>query len=304
MALINIFNSLNKTRKSSVGQLKKLLNTSSITTETWDNIEGVLLMADIGLHDTSEILKKLKVQSKNVSQNSELIFLLRNIIKTSISPDLINWSINKQTSPLVILMVGVNGAGKTTTIGKLAHWYQSQNHSVILGAGDTYRAAAKEQLKAWGDKLNIDVISHNQGSDPGAVAFDTISAAKNRHKSVAIIDTAGRLQNKSNLMQELDKIHRITQREAGEDNVRVILTIDATTGQNGLSQAKEFTNSVSCDSVFLSKLDGSAKGGIVLPISSELQLPISFIGTGEKESDLEIFDAEEYANALIDAEDI
>ena len=281
-----------------------MLNKSSITTETWDDIEGVLLMADVGMNDTSAILNKLKVQSKNVSQNSELVFLLRNIIKTSISPDLINWSINNQSSPLVILMVGVNGAGKTTTIGKLAHWYQSQNYSVILGAGDTYRAAAKEQLKVWGEKLNIDVISHNQGSDPGAVAFDTISAAKNRNKNVAIIDTAGRLQNKSNLMQELDKIHRITRREAGEDNVRVILTIDATTGQNGLSQAKEFTNSVPCDSVFLSKLDGSAKGGIVLPISSELKIPISFIGTGEKESDIEIFNAEEYANALIDSEDI
>ncbi|MFL2756087.1 MAG: signal recognition particle-docking protein FtsY [Dehalococcoidia bacterium] len=281
-----------------------MLNKSSISSETWDDIEGVLLMADVGMNDTSAILNKLKLQSKNVSQNSELVFLLRNIIKTSISEDLINWSINNQSSPLVILMVGVNGAGKTTTIGKLAHWYQSQNHSVILGAGDTYRAAAKEQLKVWGDKLNIDVISHNQGSDPGAVAFDTISAAKNRNKNVAIIDTAGRLQNKSNLMQELDKIHRITRREAGEDNVRVILTIDATTGQNGLSQAKEFTNSVPCDSVFLSKLDGSAKGGIVLPISSELKIPISFIGTGEKESDIEIFNAEEYANALIDAEDI
>ena len=281
-----------------------MLNKSSISSETWDDIEGVLLMADVGMNDTSAILNKLKLQSKNVSQNSELVFLLRNIIKTSISEDLINWSINNQSSPLVILMVGVNGAGKTTTIGKLAHWYQSQNHSVILGAGDTYRAAAKEQLKVWGEKLNIDVISHNQGSDPGAVAFDTISAAKNRNKNVAIIDTAGRLQNKSNLMQELDKIHRITRREAGEDNVRVILTIDATTGQNGLSQAKEFTNSVPCDSVFLSKLDGSAKGGIVLPISSELKIPISFIGTGEKESDIEIFNAEEYANALIDAEDI
>ena len=281
-----------------------MLNKSSISSETWDDIEGVLLMADVGMNDTSAILNKLKLQSKNVSQNSELVFLLRNIIKTSISEDLINWSINNQSSPLVILMVGVNGAGKTTTIGKLAHWYQSQNHSVILGAGDTYRAAAKEQLKVWGDKLNIDVISHNQGSDPGAVAFDTISAAKNRNKNVAIIDTAGRLQNKSNLMQELDKIHRITRRQAGEDNVRVILTIDATTGQNGLSQAKEFTNSVPCDSVFLSKLDGSAKGGIVLPISSELKIPISFIGTGEKESDIEIFNAEEYANALIDAEDI
>ena len=258
-------------------------------------------MADVGINTTIRILDELKMRSKNISTNNDLMHLLTDIIKEMMSIEPINWAIQNSSTPTVILMVGVNGAGKTTTIGKLAHWYQKQNYSVILGAADTYRAAAIEQLKVWGDKLNIDVISHNQGSDPGAVAFDTISAAKNRNKDVAIIDTAGRLQNKSNLMQELNKIYRISSRETDNENIRVLLTIDATTGQNGLVQAKEFVNSVSCDSVFLSKLDGSAKGGVALPISSELGLPISFIGTGEKENDLEIFNAEEYANALIDS---
>tara|TARA_Y100001970_G_scaffold28717_2_gene35256 strand:- start:29772 stop:30617 length:846 start_codon:yes stop_codon:yes gene_type:complete len=278
-----------------------LFNSSQINSETWEDIEAVLLMADVGINTTIRILDELKMRSKNISTNNDLMHLLTDIIKEMMSIEPINWAIQNSSTPTVILMVGVNGAGKTTTIGKLAHWYQKQNYSVILGAGDTYRAAASEQLQVWGDKLNIDVISHNQGSDPGAVAFDTISAAKNRNKDVAIIDTAGRLQNKSNLMQELNKIHRISSREIDNENIRVLLTIDATTGQNGLVQAKEFINSVSCDSVFLSKLDGSAKGGVALPISSELGLPISFIGTGEKENDLEIFNAEEYANALIDS---
>ncbi|MBS20265.1 MAG: signal recognition particle-docking protein FtsY [Chloroflexi bacterium] len=298
---INIFKSLNKTRISSVGQLRGLFNSSQINSETWEDIEAVLLMADVGVNTTIRILDELKMRSKNISTNNDLMHILTDIIKEMMSIEPINWAIQNSSPPTVILMVGVNGAGKTTTIGKLAHWYQNQNYSVILGAGDTYRAAASEQLQVWGDKLNIDVISHNQGSDPGAVAFDTISAAKNRNKDVAIIDTAGRLQNKSNLMQELNKIYRISSRETDNENIRVLLTIDATTGQNGLVQAKEFVNSVSCDSVFLSKLDGSAKGGVAVPISSELGLPISFIGTGEKETDLEIFNAEEYANALIDS---
>ena len=298
---INIFKSLNKTRISSVGQLRGLFNSSQINSETWEDIEAVLLMADVGVNTTIRILDELKMRSKNISTNNDLMHLLTDIIKEMMSVEPINWVTQNSSSPTVILMVGVNGAGKTTTIGKLAHWYRKQNYSVILGAGDTYRAAASEQLQVWGDKLNIEVISHNQGSDPGAVAFDTISAAKNRNKDIAIIDTAGRLQNKSNLMQELNKIYRISSRETYNENIRVLLTIDATTGQNGLVQAKEFVNSVSCDSVFLSKLDGSAKGGVAVPISSELGLPISFIGTGEKETDLEIFNAEEYANALIDS---
>ena len=300
---INIFKSLHKTRMASVGQLKELLNRTKITSETWDSIEDILLMADIGIETTTTIINDLKNQSKNISTNRELISLLKYIIQTSIISDPIPWVIPDSHQPLTILMVGVNGSGKTTTIGKLAHWYKTQNHTVILGAGDTYRAAATEQLNFWGDKLDTTVISHNQGSDPGAVAFDTISAAKNRKIDVAIIDTAGRLQNKSNLMTELGKIHRIATRESGDGNIRVLLTIDATTGQNGLTQAKEFTKSVSCDSVCLSKLDGSAKGGIILPISYELRLPISFIGTGESECDLEIFDAVKYTNGLIDIDD-
>ena len=284
---------------SSAGQLKELFSSAKITSATWNDLEDILIMSDVGINTTTKIITELKSKSKKISDNIELISHLKDIIRISMTSAPINWTNSNSSTPLIILMVGVNGAGKTTTIGKLTYWYQTQAHSVILGAGDTYRAAASEQLEVWGDRLNVTTISHSQGGDPGAVTYDTIHAAKSRKMDIAIIDTAGRLQNKSNLMKELDKMHRIAVREAGEKNVKILLTIDATTGQNGLIQAKEFTKSVSCDSVFLSKLDGSAKGGIVLPISSELMLPISFIGTGENESDLELFDAAEYTDGLI-----
>ena len=171
--------------------------------------------------------------------------------------------------------------------------------SVIIGAGDTFRAAASEQLQSWGNKLSVDVITHQQGSDPAAVAFDTIAAAKNRNKDVAIIDTAGRLQGKSNLMEELKKIHKITIRESGNNSVRVLLTIDATTGQNGISQATAFGSAIKCDGVFLSKLDGSAKGGIAIPIVNDLKLPIAFVGTGEHPDDIAVFAPAIFAKSLL-----
>ena len=205
-------------------------------------------------------------------------------------------------SPLVILMVGVNGAGKTTTIAKLTNWYLENGKEVLVGAGDTFRAAAQEQLKSWADKLSVQMISHQSGSDPGAVAFDTISAAKSRKVDVAIIDTAGRLQDKSNLMEELKKIHRISMREAGDSRVKVLLTIDATTGQNGISQARSFQETVQCDGVFLSKLDGSAKGGIALSIVKDVRLPILFVGTGEEANDMALFDANQFVDSLIESE--
>ncbi len=199
----------------------------------------------------------------------------------------------------VILMVGVNGAGKTTSIAKLAYAAKSQGKSVLLAAADTFRAGAIEQIKTWGDRLDLDVIAHSPGGDPGAVAFDAIKAAKARNTELLIVDTAGRLQTSQNLMAEIQKIGRIVTREAGDYTRRSILVIDATTGQNGLSQAKSFNEAVGCDAVFLTKLDGSAKGGIVLSIAGDLGLPVWFIGTGEGIDDISTFDPDEFAKALV-----
>jgi fused signal recognition particle receptor len=196
-------------------------------------------------------------------------------------------------------MTGVNGAGKTTSIAKLAHAAKSQGKSVLLAAADTFRAGAIEQIKTWGDRLDVDVIAHSAGGDPGAVAFDAIAAAKARNTDLLIVDTAGRMQTSRNLMAEIQKVGRIITREAGDYTRRSILVIDATTGQNGLSQAKSFKEAVGCDAVFLTKLDGSAKGGIVLSIAGDLGLPVWFIGTGERLEDISMFDPDEFAEALV-----
>ena len=202
-------------------------------------------------------------------------------------------------SPYVILMVGVNGVGKTTSIAKLAHHLRESGRSVILGAADTFRAAAAEQLEILGEQLGVEVISHRSGGDPGAVAYDAYQASKARGADVLIIDTAGRLHTKSNLMEELRKIHRVLSRLDPSAPHQVILTLDATTGQNGLAQAKSFKEAVDCTGIFLAKLDGTARGGIALAIKQELQVPILFIGTGENLSDLAPFDAREFVDSLL-----
>jgi len=202
--------------------------------------------------------------------------------------------------PAVFVMVGVNGVGKTTSIAKLARLLLDMELTVILGAADTFRAAAIDQLQIWGQKLGINVIAQEPGSDPGSVAFDTIGAAKSRDIDVAIIDTAGRLQGKSNLMEELKKISRIARKESVESSVKIILTIDGTTGQNGLLQAAEFTKFVEPDGIFLSKLDGTSKGGIAVAIADQLKIPIWFIGTGEQPDDIAVFDPELFISGIID----
>ena len=203
-------------------------------------------------------------------------------------------------TPLVVLVVGVNGAGKTTSIAKLAHHFEQAGKRVLLGAGDTFRAAAIEQLQALGERAGVDVISHRQGADPGAVAFDAFQAARARKADVLIIDTAGRLHTKSNLMEELKKIVRVIGRLDSAAPHQVLLILDATTGHNGLAQAKSFTEAVGCTGVFLAKLDGTAKGGIVLAIRESLGLPILFIGTGEKLEDMAVFDPEEFIDAILE----
>jgi fused signal recognition particle receptor len=200
--------------------------------------------------------------------------------------------------PLVILVVGVNGVGKTTSIAKLTRIYQAEGKQVLLGAADTFRAAAIEQLQVWGERLGVDVIAHKQDGDPGAVAFDALQAAKARKADVLIIDTAGRLHSKTNLMEEIKKVQRVLTRQDEDSPQRVLLALDATTGQNGLHQARAFTEALNCDGVFLSKLDGTAKGGVVVSITRELQLPVLFVGTGEGLDDVTPFDPQDFVEAL------
>ena len=297
----NIDHALTKTRGSLFGQIGTIFRSSGINKDTMGELEDILISSDLGFSATNLILDQLRERAKKEGANTgkEVILCLRSIVYDSLNLKGPDWLDNPTELPLVILMVGVNGAGKTTTVAKLSKWYLDLGKSVIIGAGDTFRAAGSEQLQSWGDKLSIDVITHQQGSDPAAVAFDTISAAKNRNKDVAIIDTAGRLQGKLNLMEELKKIYRITTRESGDASVRVLLTIDATTGQNGISQASAFGSAVKCDGVFLSKLDGSAKGGIAIPIAKDLELPIAFVGTGEQPDDIAVFDPAIFAKGLI-----
>ena len=297
----NLKSALTKTRGSMLGQIKNLFANNLLNDELLEDLEDILVSSDVGLTTTEQIITELKTRHSDKSNSSkpDAFSLLKQILIEILSIQTPNWLMDTNKSPLVILMVGVNGAGKTTTIAKLTNWYLENGKEVLVGAGDTFRAAAPEQLKSWADKLSVAMISHQAGSDPGAVAFDTISAAKSRKADVAIIDTAGRLQDKSNLMEELKKIHRISTREAGDSKVKVLLTIDATTGQNGISQAQAFQEAVHCDGVFLSKLDGSAKGGIALPIVKDVKLPILFVGTGESESDMALFDANQFVDSLI-----
>ena len=293
--------SLEKTRSNLVGQLGDLFKKSELDTEFWEDLEDTLISADTGLETAEKIVSQLRenAKAKNISTGKECLKELRNELKNIF--DLKDEDpLTRAQKPVVFVMVGVNGAGKTTSIAKLTHLLISLNQRVILGAADTFRAAAVDQIQIWGDKLGVTVIAQDPGSDPGAVAFDTINAAKSRNMDVAIIDTAGRLQGKSNLMEELKKISKIVIRESDESSVKIILTIDGTTGQNGLIQAVEFTKFVNPDGIFLSKLDGTAKGGIAIAIADQLKIPIWFVGTGEQPDDIAVFDPNLFISRIIE----
>tara|TARA_B100000586_G_scaffold38686_1_gene24841 strand:- start:628 stop:1551 length:924 start_codon:yes stop_codon:yes gene_type:complete len=292
--------SLEKTRSSLVGQLGDLFKKSELDTEFWEDLEDTLISADTGLETAEKIVSQLRenAKAKNISTGKECLKELRSELKNIF--DLKDEDpLTRAQKPVVFVMVGVNGAGKTTSIAKLTHLLISLDQKVILGAADTFRAAAVDQIQIWGDKLGVTVIAQDPGSDPGAVAFDTINAAKSRNMDVAIIDTAGRLQGKTNLMEELKKISKIIIRESDESSVKIILTIDGTTGQNGLIQAIEFTKFVSPDGIFLSKLDGTAKGGIAIAIADQLKIPIWFVGTGEQPDDIAVFDPNMFISRII-----
>jgi len=293
--------SLKKTRSSFFGQLGDLFRNTELDDDFWEDLEDTLISADTGIAVAENVVSNLKeiVRTKKISSSQQCLKELREELLKILKLNKLNLD-EEIEKPAVFVMVGVNGVGKTTSIAKLARLLLDMELTVILGAADTFRAAAIDQIQIWGQKLGINVIAQAPGSDPGAVAFDTIGAAKSRDIDVAIIDTAGRLQGKSNLMEELKKISKIAKRESVESSVKIILTIDGTTGQNGLLQAAEFTKFVEPDGIFLSKLDGTSKGGIAVAIADQLKIPIWFIGTGEQLDDIAVFDPELFISGIID----
>ncbi len=264
--------------------------------EFYDNLEEVLLTADVGITATENLVEELKEEifRRKLKKPEDAKDLLKRLMIEDIDYDVPGYEY-----PLVILLSGVNGVGKTTAIGKLAHMFKENGKSVVVAAADTFRAAASEQLEVWGQRAGVRVIRHNEGADPAAVVFDAISSAKAKGNDVILVDTAGRLHNKKNLMAELQKICRVVDRELPDADFRKYLVLDATTGQNAVSQAKIFSEDIDADGIILTKLDGTAKGGVVLAISDEIGLPVIYVGVGEKIDDLIPFDATDFINALI-----
>ncbi|MDP6072985.1 MAG: signal recognition particle-docking protein FtsY [SAR202 cluster bacterium] len=294
-----------RTRRTWFRRVTRVFQRSQIDGEMWDELEELLISADVGVTTSMKLLDGLRdrIRSQAISRPDEALQELKAEMADLLSPKDGARAMETDEPPLVLLMAGVNGAGKTTSIAKLANLYKNEGKSVLLGAGDTFRAAAVEQLQTWGERLEIDVVAHRQGADPGAVAFDSVQAAVSRNADVVIIDTAGRLHTRSNLMDELKKIRNVIARQGVARSLKVVLTMDATTGQNGLIQARAFTEAIDCDGVFLSKLDGTAKGGVVLAIADDLDLPVLFIGTGEQPEDIAVFDAENFVDGLFSTAD-
>ena len=292
-----------KTRRTFFGQMTGLFRRSRIDDELWDELEELLISADVGVETTFKLMDSLRegVRRERISDPRDALALLKEEMTALVDFEAVDEALEVREKPLVILMVGVNGAGKTTGSAKLARMYADAGQRVLVGAADTFRAAAIEQLQAWGGKVGVDVIAHKQGADPGSVAYDTLQAARSRKSDVVIIDTAGRLHTKSNLMQELKKIERVLSRH-GANSVRTLLTIDATTGQNGLHQAHGFAVAVECEGVFLAKMDSSSKGGIVFAIADELDIPVLFIGTGERADDIARFQPRRFVESLFEGE--
>jgi len=297
---------LERTRKGWFSSISGLFDRGKLDDEVWEELEELLIGADTGVSTTQKVLAELqtavdKERIKDVSEVRELLKdTLVDILQAGREKGRI-WGDEgppPRTRPAVILVVGVNGTGKTTSVAKLAQAYKEDGEKVVVAAADTFRAAAIEQLKSWGEVVDADVIAHKQGADPGAVVFDAMTAAESRNADVLIIDTAGRLHTKFNLMEELGKIRRVIERKVPEGPDEVMLVLDATTGQNAMVQAKAFSEVVPITALCLTKLDGTSKGGIVFAVADQLQIPVRFIGTGEQPEDLTPFDAEEFVDAL------
>lgn len=294
-----------RSRETWFGKIASIFNRGSFGDEVWVELEELLISADVGVETTNKLLSRVRqrVKTDRLSDPAQIRESLKDEMVSLLSiplsrPSSSGCSSCPEEGPQVILVVGVNGSGKTTSIAKLAYNYTSQGKRVILAAADTFRAAAIEQLKHWGEKVSAEVIAHQPGGDPGAVAYDAVQAGYSRHAQAVIIDTAGRLHTKFNLMEELKKIKRVVAKHDASAPHQVLLVMDATTGQNGLAQAKYFTEAVDVTDIFLAKLDGTARGGIVFAICDQLGTPISYIGTGEKLEDVAPFDAEVFVDAI------
>lgn len=291
-----IIDGLKKTQQNIGFKLKQLFKVGVFDDDFFDDLETLLLSGDIGANATVEITEELRdrLQDKKITDPDLAMKELKSILVEMLDADPFEIS-----SPAVIMVVGVNGVGKTTTIGKLASRFKKEGKSVVIAAADTFRAAASEQLEIWADRANVRIVKHQEGSDPAAVVFDALSSAKSKHTDVVLIDTAGRLHNKVNLMEELKKINRIISRECPDFDRKNLIVLDATTGQNALAQVETFNEAVDIDSIALTKLDGTAKGGVVVAIKNKFDIPVDFIGVGEGIGDLMPFDAESFVEGIL-----
>lgn len=292
---------LSKTRNDMTSKIEGVLKSfQKVDEELFEELEDILVSADIGVNTTMEITDRLRdrVKEEKVTDASQIKELLKSEIKGLMKESVSDNSLNIEPHPSVILVVGVNGVGKTTTIGKIAHSFNKDGKKVLIAAGDTFRAAAIEQLEEWSNRSNSEFISHSEGADPAAVIYDGIQAAKARKTDILICDTAGRLHNKSNLMNELNKIFRVVEKEFPEATKEVLLVLDATTGQNAMNQARTFKEVANITGVAITKLDGTAKGGVVIALQAELELPVKLVGVGEGVEDLQPFNVDEFIDAI------
>ena len=295
---------LKKTKDSFLGGLQRIFNSfTKIDEELFEELGEQMIMSDIGVETSEQICESVrkKVKERGITDPNDIMELIYEVVSEIMGDDT---GLDLTKSPAVIMVIGVNGAGKTTTIGKLCHQFRQEGKKVLVAAADTFRAAAIDQLQVWTDRAGVDIVKHAEGSDPGAVVYDSLEAAKARNCDVVVIDTAGRLHNKKNLMEELKKINRIIDSKAGECSREILLVLDATTGQNAVSQAKLFSETAPITGIVLTKLDGTAKGGIVISIKNELGIPVKLIGVGEKIDDLQPFNSRMFVDALFDLEDV
>ena len=293
-----LFGALKKTKDNFSGKLRMLFSKNKLGDEFYEELEEILISSDVSVAAAEEVVERVKAQAideklKDEEYVTELLRgILTDILEEAEVPDV--------SYPCVIMLVGVNGVGKTTTIGKLARYFLDQGKSVTVAAADTFRAAASEQLSVWADRAKVRIVKHAEGADPSAVVYDAVSSVKAKNTDILIIDTAGRLHVKANLMEELKKMDRVVNREFPEANFYKIIVLDASTGQNAYNQVEAFKDDVGLDGIILTKLDGTAKGGFVVSLCSELEVPVVYVGTGEKIDDIEEFDAEEFVDALFE----
>ena len=291
---------LRKTKESVINKMHRVVNSfTKIDEELFEQLEEAMIMGDLGVETSEEICTRLRklIKERGVTDPAMIMELIQEIVADMMGDDV---GIDISGKPAIIMVIGVNGAGKTTTIGKLCHQYKKQGKKVLVAAADTFRAAAIDQLQVWTERAGVDIVKHAEGSDPGAVVYDAIDAAKARNCDILIIDTAGRLHNKKNLMEELAKINRIMESKAPDSSKEVLLVLDATTGQNAVNQARLFSETANITGIVLTKLDGTAKGGIVISIKNELGIPVKLIGVGEKIEDLQPFDSRSFVTALFE----